>query len=116
MTDTFRERERGEEAKYKLDEERHFKVLCRRNKLFGQWAAERLGHADPDGYAKSLVMLLLDSPDADSALARVRADFRAAGLDTYDLEDTFARCYTKADEALRSEWHALSNDHVPIGG
>lgn len=118
MTDAFRERELSEEAKFKLDEERHFRVLCRRNKLFGLWAAERLGlgSSEAEAYAKNLVMLLLDQPDADAALARVRADLQAAGCSAADADDAFARCYTRAEEALREEWHALSTDHVQVGG
>lgn len=118
MTDSFREREKSEEAKYKLDEERHFKVLCRRNKLFGLWAAEELGLSkrEAEAYAKDLVMMLLDDHDADRALERVRGDFRAAGLAADEADDAFARCYTRAEEALRSDWHALDTDHVPVGG
>ena len=40
MSDSFKDRERGEEAKYALDQETEFKVMARRNKLLGQWAAE----------------------------------------------------------------------------
>ncbi len=118
MTDTFRERERSEEAKFKLDGERHFKVLCRRNKLFGLWAASRLGlsAADAEAYAKNLVMMLLDEHDPNSALQRVRDEFSAQGLATAEVDDAFARCYTEADLALRGEWHALGSDHMPIGG
>jgi hypothetical protein len=120
MTDSFRERERGEEAKFKLDEERHFKVLCRRNKLFGLWVAQRLGlpAAEAEAYAKRLVMLLLDEHDPDGALKRVRADFDAAGLALApgDLDHVFARCFTDAEEALHSDWRALGTDHMQIGG
>ncbi|MCU0839376.1 MAG: DUF1476 domain-containing protein [Rhodospirillales bacterium] len=118
MTDTFRERERGEEAKFKLDGERHFKVLCRRNKLFGLWAANRLGLSatDAEDYAKNLVMMLLDEHDPDSALKRVRDEFNGQGLATADVNDAFARFYTEAELALRGEWHALGADHMPIGG
>lgn len=118
MSDTFREREQSEEAKYKLDEERHFKVLCRRNKLFGLWAAEALGLTRPEGeaYAKSLVMMLLDQQDPDGALERVRADLHAGGVTGVNVNDAFARCYTRAEEALHSDWHALGSDHVQVGG
>ena len=40
---TFQEREQAFEAKYAHDEEFRFLVTARRDKLFAQWAAERLG-------------------------------------------------------------------------
>lgn len=43
---TFQDRERAFEAKFAHDEEFRFFVLARRDKLFAQWAAERLGLSD----------------------------------------------------------------------
>ena len=40
---TFQEREQAFEAKYAHDEEFRFLVTARRDKLFAQWVAERLG-------------------------------------------------------------------------
>ena len=37
---SFKDRERGEEAKYAFDEETAFKVAARRNRLLGEWAAD----------------------------------------------------------------------------
>ena len=41
MSDIFDEREKGYEAKFKLDEELNFKIRARRNKLLGYWLAEK---------------------------------------------------------------------------
>ena len=40
---TFDDRERAEEAKFAHDEEMMFRIHARRNRLLGQWAAERMG-------------------------------------------------------------------------
>ena len=40
---TFQEREQAFEAKFAHDEEFRFLVTARRDKLFAQWVAERLG-------------------------------------------------------------------------
>ena len=37
MSEVFNEREKGFEAKFKMDEELEFKVAARRNKLLGIW-------------------------------------------------------------------------------
>ncbi|MBF0562980.1 MAG: DUF1476 family protein [Alphaproteobacteria bacterium] len=65
----FDEREKGFEAKYKLDQEIAFKVGARRARLIGQWLATRAGM---DGeataeYARAGVELALDCPN-DTAL------------------------------------------------
>ena len=43
MSDVFNEREKGFEAKFKMDEEMEFKIAARRNRLLGAWLAEKLG-------------------------------------------------------------------------
>ncbi len=43
---TFDERERAFEAKFAHDEELRFLVIARRDRLFANWAAERLGLSD----------------------------------------------------------------------
>ena len=52
---TFDDRQKGFEAKYAHDAEMQFKAEARRNKLLGLWAAEKLGHADPEAYAKEVI-------------------------------------------------------------
>jgi hypothetical protein len=62
---TFDNRENAYEAKFAHDEEMMFKVVARRNKLVGLWAAELLGKTgdEAQAYAKSVI----------------RADFEEAG-------------------------------------
>ena len=43
MTNSFSDREKGFEAKFKLDQETEFRIAARRNKLLGTWLAEKLG-------------------------------------------------------------------------
>ena len=76
MQDTFREIERGHEAKYKLDEELRFKAQCRRTRLLGLWAAQHMGmaRAEAEAYAKRLVALNLERPGTAHIAARVLAD------------------------------------------
>jgi hypothetical protein len=53
---TFDEREKGFENKFAHDAEMQFKAEARRNKLLGLWAAGVLGHADPEAYAKEVIV------------------------------------------------------------
>ena len=49
----FEDRERAAEAKFVRDDEMAFRITARRNRLLGQWAAERMGltPAETDAYA-----------------------------------------------------------------
>ncbi len=77
-------REKGFEAKYRLDEETRFKISARRNKLLGLWAAERMGlSGDHAGdYAKEVVMADFTKPGDDDVLDKVFKDLTTRGLDT----------------------------------
>ncbi|HBF90621.1 MULTISPECIES: DUF1476 domain-containing protein [Hyphomonas] len=83
---TFDDRERAEEARYALDQETQFKVMARRNKLLGFWAADLMGltGSDAEAYAKTVVLSDLEEPGDDDVFRKVRADFDAAGIDRTD--------------------------------
>ncbi|HTI86168.1 MAG TPA: DUF1476 domain-containing protein [Alphaproteobacteria bacterium] len=77
----FDEREKGFEAKYRLDEETKFRVRARRNKLLGLWVAEKLGltGADADSYAKEVVAADLEKPGDDDVIEKVMTDIKTHG-------------------------------------
>lgn len=79
---TFEEREKGFEAKYKLDQEAKFKINARRNKLLGLWAAEQLGltGADADSYAREVVVADFESAGDNDVINKVVKDCTAKGL------------------------------------
>lgn len=121
MTDTLREIEKGHEAKFKLDEELRFKVQSRRNKLFGLWAAERLGlrGGQSDEYARSLIRLGLEKPGHDDVVAKALDDLVAAGIGVSERETyaAFADCQATALEQIADAYPMpLDSDHVQVGG
>lgn len=83
---TFDDRERAEEARYALDQETQFKVMARRNKLLGLWAADLMGltGSDAEAYAKTVVLSDLEEPGDDDVFRKVRADFDTSGIDRTD--------------------------------
>ena len=85
---TFDEREKGFEAKYKHDQELQFKVMARRNKLLGLWAAEKMGvsGADAETYSKEVIASDFDRPGDDDVLEKVHGDLAAKGLDLSDKD------------------------------
>ena len=77
---TFDNREEGFEKKFAIDEELRFKANARRNKLFGLWAAGKLGLTsdEAEAYAKAVVMAEFEA--ADGVLRKVRTDLEAKGV------------------------------------
>jgi hypothetical protein len=82
----FDDRERAEESKFARDAESDFKVMARRNKLLGLWAAEKMGLTGEaaDAYAKEVVASdFVEAGDHD-VFRKVKADLAAKGADVSD--------------------------------
>ena len=79
----FEDREKGFEAKYKVDQENEFKVIARGNRLLGTWAAEQLGLSGDavDSYAKEVVESDFEKPGDDDVVEKVLGDFGEKGID-----------------------------------
>ncbi len=82
----FDEREQAFEKKYVHDERISFDVEARCSKLYGLWAAEKIGlsGADADTYAGEVVESNLEEPGFEDVLRKVRADFDEKGLEISD--------------------------------
>ncbi len=101
MTD-FKDRERAEEAKFAHDEEMHFRIQARRNRLLGQWAAERMGLSavETEAYAKSVVQADFEEAGDEDVIRKLLGDLVSAGLDVSEA-DVRAALDAKAVEAKR---------------
>lgn len=103
----FQDREKGFERKFQLDQEQQFRAQARRDRLFGQWAAGKLGHAGADGekYAASVVDSNFEKPGDDDMLGKVKADFKAKGVNVSDAEIAKALhdAFAQAAQQISSE-------------
>jgi len=99
---TFEDRERAEEAKFAHDADVLFRIQARRNKLLGQWAAERmqLDSAETESYARSVVQAEFEEAGDEDVIRKVLGDLLMAGLDVTDAEVRKA-LEAKAVEARR---------------
>jgi len=88
MADAFSDREKGFEAKYKLDEENRFKMDARRNNLLGEWLAFQFGLTGDAvaEYAKEVVISDLDEPGQEDVVRKVLADIEKKGSDITEAE------------------------------
>jgi hypothetical protein len=104
---TFDKREEGFERKFALDEEMKFRANARRNRMLGQWAAEKLGlnGAEADAYAKSVVAADFEEAGDDDVFRKVRKDFDARGVDQSDhqIRRTMEELLGKAIQQLEEE-------------
>ena len=85
---TFNDRERGEEAHFAHDEEMLFRITARRNRLLGQWAAERMGlsAAETDAYAKSVVQADFEEAGDEDVIRKLLGDLTSANIETDEAE------------------------------
>jgi hypothetical protein len=85
---TFDDRERGEEAKFAHDADTMFRITARRNRLLGQWAAERMGlsAAETDAYAKAVVQADFEESGDEDVIRKLLGDLTSAGVETDEGE------------------------------
>ena len=101
MTD-FRDRERGEEAKFAHDENMAFRILARRNRLLGHWAAEKMGltSEETDAYAREVVQAEFEEGGDEDVIRKVLGDLVGAGVEI-DEADVRAALEERMIEARR---------------
>ena len=75
--DTFEERQKAFENKFKYDQDVMFQINSRRAKLVGLWAAEKLNVIDPDGYALNLVQTDVEEGMNAALIRQLQEDFKA---------------------------------------
>lgn len=104
---TFDDRKRGEEAKFAMDQAADFKVMARRNKLLGLWAADLMGltGGDADAYAKEVVLSDLEEAGDEDVFRKVRGDFDIKGVNHTDerIREHMSELMAVARQQLASE-------------
>ncbi len=85
---TFNDREAGFEAAFVHDADMEFRVMARRDRLLGAWAAEKLGLSGDDAvdYGKAVVRADLASSGDEDVFRKVMGDLAAKGVAITDLE------------------------------
>ena len=83
---TFDDRERAFENKFARDQELQFKIMARRNRLLGEWAARLMGltEAEADAYAKEVVRADFEEAGDEDVVRKLIGDLTSAGVDIDD--------------------------------
>lgn len=83
---TFDDREKAFENMYVRDQEMQFKVIARRNRLLGQWAANLMGLTaeEADAYAKEVIRADFEEAGDEDVIRKLLGDLTSAGVECDD--------------------------------
>jgi hypothetical protein len=98
----FDDRERAFESKFAHDEEIRFRIIARRNRLLGEWAARQMGlsEAEKESYAKDVVRSDFEEAGEHDVVRKVLGDLTSAGVES-DEEKVREAMRNKEIEARR---------------
>lgn len=80
---TFDDRERAFENMFARDQEMQFKILARRDRLLGQWAANLMGltEVEAEAYAKDVIRSDFEEAGDEEVIRKVLGDLTSAGVE-----------------------------------
>jgi hypothetical protein len=80
---SFDDRERAFETKFAHDQDMAFRVIARRNRLLGVWAAGLMGltPAETDAYAKAVVQADFEEAGDEDMIRKLLGDLVSAEVD-----------------------------------
>jgi hypothetical protein len=86
----FNDREKAFENMYARDQEMQFKIVARRNRLLGHWAAKKMGltEAESDAYAKDVIRADFEEAGDEDVIRKLLGDLTSAGI---DIDETAIR-------------------------
>jgi hypothetical protein len=82
----FDDRERAFETKFAHDQDMSFRIIARRNRLLGEWAARKmdLSEEETSAYAKDVVRADFEEAGDEDVIRKVLGDLTAAGVEVSD--------------------------------
>ena len=85
---SFDDRKKGFESKFVHDEETLFKINAKRNKLLGEWIADRLKKIDKDkeDYILEVIKSDMAEPGDKDVFRKVKNDLSQGGFNNIDEE------------------------------
>ncbi len=95
----FNDREKAFENMYARDQEMQFKIVARRNRLLGHWAAKKMGltEAEAEAYAKDVIRADFEEAGDEDVIRKLLGDLTAAGVDTDDTKIREALTHKEAE-------------------
>ena len=110
--DTFKQREKGEERRYEMEQDVRFRAESRRSRMLGRWLAKKFGMTGEaaEAYAKDVVHADLHKPGADDVVAKVMADIKAhhVKITEKQVRKELERLYAVAHQEIVAEFKSGS--------
>jgi hypothetical protein len=80
---TFDDRERAFEAKFAHDQDMQFRIVARRNRLLGIWAAKQMGLTDVEAetYASEVIRAEFEEAGDEEVVKKLLGDLTSAGVE-----------------------------------
>ena len=102
---TFEDRTKGFEAKFKQDADLQFKLSAKRNKLIGEWASQVLQKENKEEYVKEVRQSALEKAGDEDIIEKIMKDFDSNNqeLSREELLKKFSECENKAREELMEQ-------------
>ena len=102
---TFEDRTKGFEAKFKQDADLQFKLSAKRNKLIGEWASQVLQKENQEEYIKEVRESALEKAGDEDIIEKLMKDFSSNNqeLSREELLKKFSECENKAKEELMEQ-------------
>ena len=102
---TFEDRTKGFEAKFKQDADLQFKLSAKRNKLIGEWASQVLQKENPEEYIKEVRESALEKAGDEDIIEKLMKDFASNNqeLTRDELLKKINDCEKKAKEELMEQ-------------
>ncbi|MGB4058344.1 MAG: DUF1476 domain-containing protein [Alphaproteobacteria bacterium] len=101
------DREKAFENKFVHDQKTGFRIEARTSKLFGLWAAEKMGlsGAEAGNYAAEVVSANLDEPGFDDIFKKVKTDLKAKNVEISDhaLQTQIQKSHEEAKKQIFQE-------------
>ncbi len=112
MADAFKDREKGEEFKYEMEQEIQFKAESRRNRLLGEWLAGKFGMTSDEtaAYVKDVIISDLRESGVEDIIAKVMKDIedRDAAISEDDVRAEIERLFPVALEQVKDSFRSDS--------
>lgn len=101
---TFDNRQKGFENKFAHEKENEFRIIARRNKLVGLWAAEKMGleNEKANAYADEVVQADFEEPGSADVVRKLVADMNKAGITVTDqnVSEALEKFYALAKKQM----------------
>ena len=105
MSGSFDDRRKGFESKWAHDADMQFRIMNRRNKLLGQWAAGELGLSGEksEAYVKAVIVSDLEEAGDEDVFRKVRADLDKTKYSDHAIRRQMVDLLELAAEQVQTE-------------